>query len=184
MAIAIPPAIGLFSALQEAFRNKTPCGKWVHLTQHTQDFLSDVKWLAVDVASRPTKINDIIPDAQPSTRGAGDVSKQGMGGVHFVTSGNGQVNSLLWRAVWPQKIKDRLVSQDNKTCGVKNSEYELAASVAQFDVLAPCIDILRHAIHNLCDNLSTVVWQRKDAASTNGPIGYLLRLQALHQRQH
>lgn len=95
MAIAIHAAIGLFSVLKEALPNKTPCVKWVHLTQHTQYFVFDSKWLAVDAVSRPTNINKLIPDAQPSTRGADDDSKKGMGGVHFVPLGNGQVLPLL-----------------------------------------------------------------------------------------
>jgi hypothetical protein len=35
MDIAIPAAIDLFSALQEALTNKSPCGKRMHLTKHT-----------------------------------------------------------------------------------------------------------------------------------------------------
>jgi hypothetical protein len=184
MAITIPAAIGLFSVLQEALTNKSPCGKRVRLTKHTQEFLADFKWIALDVSLRPTQINGIVPDTRPSTQGAGDAYKKGMGGVHFFPLQNGQLLPLLWRATWPQKIQDRLVSHDNESGDVTNSEYELAASVAQFDVLAQCVDIHQHTVHNLSDNSATVAWQRKIATSTIGTVRYLLQLQAPHQRHH
>jgi hypothetical protein len=81
-------------------------------------------------------------------------------------------------------VQDRLVSHDNKSGDVTNSEYELAAVTAQFDILAQCVDVRQHTVHNLLDNSATIAWQRKGASSTVGRLAYLLRLQALHQRHH
>jgi hypothetical protein len=64
---------------------------------------------------------------------------------------------------------------------VTNSEFELAASVAQLNVLAQYVEIHEHTVHNLSDNSATVAWQRKGASSTVGTVAYLLLLQALHQ---
>jgi hypothetical protein len=78
MALAIPAAIGLFSVLQDAL--KTSDGARVRLTSHTHAFLQDFHWLVEDVGARPTAIGKLIPDALPSTRGACDASKKGLGG--------------------------------------------------------------------------------------------------------
>jgi hypothetical protein len=182
MALAIPAAIGLFSVLQEALKSSD--GKRVRLTTHTQAFLHDFRWLVEDVGSRPTEIAEIVPDAIPATKGACDASGLGLGGVHFVPLPDGRTLPMLWRQKWPASVPARLVSSSNPTGDVTNSELELAATIAQFDVLAQAVDIRSHTIHNLSDNSATVAWQRKGAASTSGPVAYLLRLHALHQRHH
>jgi hypothetical protein len=183
MATVIPAAIGLFSVLQEALKHKTTGGHRVRLARHTHAFLEDFRWLADDVTSRPTIISEIVPDVDPLTRGACDASTLGMGGVHFVPTKQG-ILPLLWRTPWPQALQYRLVSHDNPSGDVTNSEFELAASVAQMDVLAQHVDIREHIVHNLSDNSATVAWQRKGASSNVGPVAYLIRLQALHQRHH
>jgi hypothetical protein len=106
-----------------------------------------------------------------------------MGGVHFLPTTRG-ILPLLWQTPWPLALQERLVSHDNPTGDAINSEFELAASVAQLDVLAQQVDIRHHTVHNLSDNSATVAWQRKVASSTVCPVAYLLRLHALHQRHH
>jgi hypothetical protein len=88
-------------------------------------------------------------DVKPSTRGAADASTKGMGGVHFVPTRDGSVLPLLWRASWLLSVQNRLVSHDNQSGDVNNSELELAASVSQLDVLAQTIDIHEHTVHSL-----------------------------------
>jgi hypothetical protein len=71
-----------------------------------------------------------------------------MGGVHFVPQKDGQVLPLLWRSPFHRAIQERLVSFDNRAVDINNSELELAASVAQHDILAKKIDIRESTIHN------------------------------------
>jgi hypothetical protein len=182
MSLAIPAAIGLFSVLQEAL--KANDGHWVRLTRHTHDLLQDFCWLVDDVGQRPTAIDELVPDQLPYTHGACDASKKGLGGVHFVPLPNGQLLPLLWRESWPSSVAKRLVSTSNPTGTITNSDLELAATIAQFDVLAQSFDVRSHTVHNLSDNSPTVAWQKKGATSSSGPVAYLLRLHALHQRHH
>jgi hypothetical protein len=63
MVLAIPAAIGLFSVLQEAL--KASDGRRVRLTCHTHAFLEDFRWLVDDVGSRPTAIDELVPDPTP-----------------------------------------------------------------------------------------------------------------------
>ena len=54
MALAIPVAKGLFSTLQEAFRHPKPDGNRLRLHKGVHDFLEDWRWLANNIADRPT----------------------------------------------------------------------------------------------------------------------------------
>jgi hypothetical protein len=81
----------------------------------------------------------------------------------------------------PPVIASRLVSSDNPTGNITNSDLELAGSVAQLDVLSQQYDVREKTAHNSSDNVATVWWQRKGAVSSTGPTSRLLRLQALHQ---
>jgi hypothetical protein len=182
MALAIPAAIGLFSVLQEAL--KFSDGTRVRLNQHTHTFLQEFHWFDEDVGAQPTKIDELVPDANPSTRSACDASGKGQGGVHFVLLPDVTTLPMLWRSRWPRHISARLVSSSYPTGDITNSELELAASITHADVLTQAFDVRSHATHQLSDNSATVAWQRKGAASTTGAAAYLLRLQALHQRHH
>jgi hypothetical protein len=108
----------------------------------------------------------------------------GMGWVHFVPQHNGLIQPMLWRCPFPEAIQYRLVTFDNPGGDINNSELEIAASVAQHDILAQSFDVREATIHNSSDNVATVWWQRKRATSSSGPTARLLHLQALHKRYY
>lgn len=184
MSIAIPGATGLFSLLQEAFRHEEPGRHRLRLTTKIHGFLDDFRWLANDIAARPTRIAELVPDSFPATLGACDAAGTGMGGIHFIPDANGAVTPILWRAQFPLWVQRRLVSFDNPTGDITNSDLELAGSVAHNDVLAQFADVAERTVHSSYDNMAAVFWQRKGATTTTGPAAYLLRLQALHQRAY
>ena len=185
MAVALPGSRGLFSALQ--FRFKADA-KRIRLTRMVHDFLDDFRWIADDLAHRPTRIYEVIP-SNPRVVGATDASGLGMGGVFFVpleegTSAEPLYESYLWRYQYADDIRTHLVSFTNPDGSITNSDLELTATIAQNDVIAHAIDIRETTIGNVHDNSPTVFWNRKGSATTDGPAAYLLRLQALHQRAH
>jgi hypothetical protein len=94
MALTILAAIGLFSALHDVL--KTSNGNRVRINFHTHAFLQDLHWLVEDMGGLPTTIDELVPNRVPSTQGACDASKKGLGGVHFVPLPNGDLNPLLW----------------------------------------------------------------------------------------
>jgi hypothetical protein len=81
MVIAIPAAIGLFSALHEAPKHKTKCGHRVCFNGHMHALLEEFCWLARNVSTWPTKIAEIIDYALLPTRGAFDDYKRCMDGI-------------------------------------------------------------------------------------------------------
>jgi hypothetical protein len=182
MTLAIPATVVLFSILQEAL--KTSGGHRVRLTSRTQAFLQDFHWFVEDVGTLPTAIDELVPDKSPSTQGACNASKKGVGFVHFVPLPNDQLLPLLWYSAWPKSVASKLVSVNNPHGTITSSNLELAATIAQFDVLVQAFDVHLHRVHNLSDSAATVTWQKKGAASTPGPVTYLLRIHALHQRHH
>jgi hypothetical protein len=108
----------------------------------------------------------------------------GMGGVHFTPQMDGTIKPYLWRSLLPEKVTCQLVSTDNPEGRINNSDLELAGSVGQHDILCQLADVADVTVHNCYDNTATVFWQRKGSATTVGPVAYLLRLQASHQRHY
>ena len=101
MAIAIPGLRGCFSLLQEAFRTTT--GKRIRLTSDLHDFLDDMRKMVQDLAARPTRLQELVPD-QPHVLGACDLSKGGMGGVYFAPTSDGDTQLFLWQEQFPTYI--------------------------------------------------------------------------------
>ena len=184
MALALPGSLGLFSLLQEAFRHQEKDRPRLRLSKALHGFLEDFRNLAEDVASRPTRIAELVPDKYPATLGACDAAGSGMGGIHFIPLANGKTQPVLWRSPFPDWVRDRLVSFDNPQGDITNSDLELAGAVAHNDILAQYANVAERTTLNMYDNTPTVYWQRKGATTTTGPAAYLLRLQALHQRQY
>jgi hypothetical protein len=140
MVLGIPGGKGLFSVLQEALRTKCDKGSIVKLSSAVHQILADFRWLAQDLNRRLTRITEIIPKTKPDTLGAQDAAVTGMGGVYFVPQLDGTVKTMLWRCPFTSAAQQRLVSYDNPQGDINSSELELAASVAQLDVLAQAFD--------------------------------------------
>jgi hypothetical protein len=196
MAITIPGSRGLFSLLQEALRHKSN-GR-IRLSRGVHDTLADLCWLADDLSFCPTRIYKIVPQPTPELVGAQDASGQGMGGVWFPASTNllkrplsgsaaeqlPNKGPLLWRARFDEDITKDLVTFENPTGAVTNSDLELAASLVQHDIAAHAFDVRERTIASGSDNTPTVAWQCKGSTTTTSAPAYLLHVQALHQRFH
>ena len=99
MSIAIPGAQGLFYLLQEVFRHVESGRPRIRLSKSVHGFLDDFRWLANDIASRPTQIAELVL-SNPALLGACNAAGTGMGGVAFVLSHNpvddNDVVPILW----------------------------------------------------------------------------------------
>ena len=71
MALALPGARGLFIQIQEALCHIK--GKMVTLSTGVHEALGDSKWLAEDVANRPTRMYELVP-LRPTVDGYHDAS--------------------------------------------------------------------------------------------------------------
>ncbi|MFN7879320.1 MAG: hypothetical protein ACK5P1_04835, partial [Sphingobacteriia bacterium] len=61
---------------------------------------------------------------------------------------------------------------------------ELAGSVLHHAAAVLAWDLRERTIQAATDNMATLYWHRRGSISSTGPTARLLRLQALHQRQH
>ena len=174
MELAIPGLRGMFSTMQAAFRNNADGRVALRAAQH--DFLDDICYLAEQLSSRPTHVQEVV-EASPDVLGACDAAKSGMGGVLFPDDG-----PLVWRSPFPPSIQAAVVSATNPTGTVTNSDLELAGTIAQHDVLAHSQQVHHATIGTCTDNTPALAWQTKGSTTTTGPAAYLLRCQALHQR--
>ena len=185
MTLALPGSRGLYSALQVRFKADK---KRIRLTRMVHDFLDDFRWIAQTLDSRPTRIYETVPTA-PQIVGTTDALGIGMGGVFFVptpwsTPRFPDYYPYLWRAEFPIEIQQRLLTYENPTGSITNSDLELAGTVAHHDVIATHVGVAETTIGTAHDNYAAVIWNRKGSTSSTGPAAYLLRLQALHTRQH
>jgi hypothetical protein len=210
MSIAIPGSRGLFSLLHEALRHQEP-GARIRLSRGVHDCLDDFRWISNDLATRPTRLYEIVPQTHPELLGAQDACGYGMGGVWFPASAQLQSRQpspsaanekrvatdissplasstdkgpILWRARFEPDIVKDLVSFSNPSGQVTNSDLELAATIVQHDIAAHHYDVRERTISSGSDNTPAVAWQRKGSTTTSSAPAYLLRLQTLHQRFH
>jgi hypothetical protein len=118
--------------------------------------LQDFRFLARDLKNRPTHIAKLIPAATPATIGAQDASGIGMGGVHFVLLLDDTIAPLLWQSPFLPSMQSHLVSYTNLDGTITNSDLELAASVAQHEVMVTQVDAREATIHHFSDSTATV----------------------------
>ena len=182
MVIGIPGSKGLFSMLQLALQKVDTEGN-ITLDTPTRDQIKDFKHLAHDLAARPTAIAELVPDF-PVAIGPHDASGSGMGGVWLPATTNSNIKPTFWRERFPPDIVDDLVSFDNPTGSINNSQLELAGQLAHQDILAHQVNCAYRTIAPLGDNTSAVAWSHKGSSTTAGPTAYLLRLNSLHQRHY
>ena len=187
MSIALPGSRHMFGRLQNALTLK---GKGrVSLKKGVHQALDDFRWIADDLSTRPTRIAELVPLA-PAAEGHHDASGAGAGGVWFpgdsLTPREGWTANqpVIWRVPWPQHIRDKLVSSNNPTGTITNSDLELAGGLIHLDCLAQTFDTRERTVVSKGDNLNTTFWERKGSTSTDSAPAYLLRMFGIHQRFH
>jgi hypothetical protein len=189
MALAIPGGRGLFSQLQFALKVPNRRQNRVRIHQAAQDHLEDFWTLAQDLTNRPTRIAEIVPDDDFWVLGACDAAKSGMGGVWFPPDASSPPGApthppIAWHFPFPQNIQDQVVSFDNPTGSITNSDLELAGTIAHQDVIVRQVDCRERTVATGCDNTPSVAWRDKGSTTTDGPAAYLLWEASLHQRHH
>ena len=129
----------IFSTMQHTLTNKAK-GR-ISLKKEVHNALDDFRWMHNNIATRPTRIAEIIP-LLPAAEGHHDASGIGAGGVWFlgdnITPRKGYVRGkpILWRYKWPQYIVDRLITDQNPNGTISNSNLELAGGLFQLDVIS------------------------------------------------
>jgi hypothetical protein len=181
VTLAIPGSMGMFSHLQKAFRLDTK--NRVKLTEAAHDLLADFEFLTRSLGERPTHISELVP-SEPTHVGACDAARAGMGGVwvpplqSLKSLSSETTPPTVWREPFSPHIQSSLVNFANPTGSITNSDLKLSGVLCHQDVVAYISDWRERTLVTLCDNTPAAAWIKK------GPVSYLLRLLALHQRHH
>jgi hypothetical protein len=183
MVLAIPGGRGLFSQLQSVLLH-SPQAKpsdRLRLSQSVHDQLDDIRWLADNLRARPTRWAEIV-DSAPAFLGTVDASGQGMGGIWLSADDN--CHPILWRSEFPASVQSRLVTYDNPSGNLTNSDLEQLALTCHPDILACEHEIRERSICILSDNTAAVSREHRGSTSTDAPAAYLCRIASLHQREN
>ena len=190
MSLALPGARNMFSHMQHALSQ--PKKTRIALKKGVHQAIQDFTWMLNDISARPTRIAELIPLSASAT-GCHDASGEGAGGVWFpheslapraIPGTAPSTQPIVWRYRWPQDIIDSLVTEDNPTGTISNSDLELAGGLLHLEAIAQNFDVRERTILSKTDNLATLYWQRKGSATTEKSPAYLLRLFGIHQRFH
>ena len=174
-------------------------GKRVTLSTGVHEALSDFRWLAEDVANRPTRMYELVP-LRPNVDGYHNTSGYMCRGVVLpgptaITRSlqpqpsvarpspnpNGD-HPIVWRMPFPKYIVDSLVSWTNPWGTVNNSELELAGGAFHSDFVEQCFVSTERNTLSCTKNTAGLWWQRKGSATCTSSPAHLLRLQDMHQQ--
>ena len=115
--------------------------------------LHNWKQLIREASEEPTHVNKLVP-GDPDYKGTLDASGEGAGGIWV--SGAKQMAPIVWRVPWPPEIRTWLVTFENPTGDITNSDLEMAAEVLSWLVLEAVMSN-RHTHVRVCsDNSATV----------------------------
>jgi hypothetical protein len=104
-----------------------------------------------------------------------DAAAEGSGGVWFSLLHNMQ--PIVWREAFPPDIASDVVSLENPTGTITNSDLELAAEVFAVGIIMDRAATIKHvALGTLSDNTPTVGWIDRMASKSKSAVsGRLLR---------
>ena len=174
----MPTGRGLLGPLDAALHNPS---QWlpIHSNSALQSALSDFGILLCIVASHPSHCCELIRD-EPGYIGFCDASTLGAGGVWF--AGAHPLQPTVWRVPWPIPIRAALVSFQNPSSTISNSDLEMAGMLLHYLVLEQLAPLRHVHVAAWCDNTPTVSWTNKLSASRSPIAGHLTR--ALAMRIH
>ena len=171
------------------------------LSEGAHEALADFRWLAEDIANRPTRIYELVP-LRSILDGYHDASGYMCGGM--VLPGPTAISRILppqssaarpstnpkgshpivWRMPFHKDIVDSLVSCTNPQGTVNNSELELAGGIIHSDCVAQCFVVTERTVLSRTNNTAGLWWQHKVSVTCTSAPEHFLLLQDMHQRFH
>jgi hypothetical protein len=176
--IGIPAGKGLMGPIDAALQD---ANRLINIRDNIalRATLSDFRTLIRHLGNRPTHCRELIVE-DPGFVGYCDASKLGAGGVWL--SGTLRLAPVVWRVIWPQDIRDNVVSFENPTGRITNSDLEMAAMLFHFIVLEHLVSLRHVHVAAWCDNTPTVSWTNKLSSSRSVVASRLTRALALRIR--
>lgn len=177
-AIIMPAIRGLFTPINQALK-ADPKAISLPKDGSVRGALRDFVHLVESMAERPTHVKELVegPDHQ---LGYCDAAAEGAGGVWF---GQCLTNPVVWRLGFPHEISSQVISEENPTGTITNSDLELAATMFQLAVLARITSLKHRRSGVLSDNSAAVYWVHRMASRSQTNVsGSILRGMAMFLR--
>ena len=141
--------------------------------------LEDFRTLLREATKEPIHCRELVP-ALPDFLWHCDACKSGAWGEWH--SGTLSLEPIVWRVEWPKDVQELMVSEDNPTGTITNSDLECAGLLLHVMVLEAIVDLFHKHIGAYCDNTPTVAWAARLASKRSRIAGRLLRALALRLR--
>ena len=178
--ITIPAGKGLLSPFYKILA-KQPRFVFLHRNKLVRDALQECRIFLHSSISAPTKCSNLVA-AWPDYVGIKDASKQGVGGI--IIGENKAVPPTVFRLAWPDDIKRDIVSQNNPTGSITNSDLEMAGLILLWLVMEEvCPDLNGAHVALFSDNSPTVHWVERLASRHSVVAMQLIRALALRMQQ-
>jgi hypothetical protein len=176
--IGIPAGKGLMGPIDAELRSGKRLIR-IKTNHRLRTALQDFSTLIKVLGQRPTHCRELVVE-DPGYVGYCDASKLGAGGVWL--SGTHYLQPVVWRVEWPEDIRQSVVSYDNPSGSISNSDLEMAGMVLHYLVLEHLVALRHVHVAAWCDNTPTVSWTNKLSSSRSSVAGRLTR--ALAMRIH
>jgi hypothetical protein len=144
--------------------------------QSLRDALRDFSMLIKVLGQCPTHCRELIV-RDPGYIGYCDASKLGAGGVWLL--GMCHLSPVVWRLEWPDDIRQQVISVNNPSGTITNSDLEMAGMVLHYLVLEHLVALKHVHVAAWCDNTPTVSWTNKLSSSKLAIAGHLTRVLAM-----
>ena len=171
--LALPGARNMCGRLQSALSKGDKSR--VTLAKGVNQAMDDFRWIASSVEDHPTSITELTPLA-PVTEGHHDASIKGAGGVWFPIDSVDPLKGwkegvpVVWRGKWTDCIHQRLVTDNNPTGTLTNSDLELAGSLLQLEALVQTFDARERTTGSKGNNLNDIFWERRGSTTTDSAL--------------
>ena len=171
MVLGIPGGRGLLSQLQLVLQRAK--NHRIRIHKEAQHQLLDLQLLAHDLANRPTRIGEVLPQQPTYMWAAATLLSRA-----WVVFGCHLLSTLFTPHMcggppFPSSVQQALVSTDNPSGSITNSDLELAGTIAHEATLAAVQDLRHCTIATFSDNTPAVAWGNKASTTTTGPASYL-----------
>jgi len=175
---AIPNGKALLSPLVSLIAHQLPTTcKNISLDATTKQALLNWHELLKMATKQPTPCADLVP-VSPDFIGYCDASKQGAGGVWF--GGTRYLPPIVWQLPFPPEIQCLLVSDDNLTGTLTNSDLEMVGLLCHWLIMEQVADLAHAHVVAGCDNSPTMAWATRLLSTRSMVAAHLLRILALH----